>query len=242
LAGTTPLSIAVDHFKYWIHQDPSFDWHTVTEASFVTNMRPSIEKFSDVIGTDDNLKTFRKAGGKMITSHAPPIPHLPRGTYHYYNSVHRGDYDETQKFYRFFPYPNSGHCGGGTGPLIDPEALFAVLVNWVEHGVAPDYVVATSPRNLRGGRQHAASGRHSAQLRAMRRSLCACSEFAPRYGFEASGVRRHRRQAEVKGGAVRPVRGRPQPAPVRLDDRSGDRQPHAHPAWLGREERVEHVV
>src|SRR5262245_12863578 len=58
LAGATPFSIATDHFKYWIHQDPSFDWHTVTEASFVTNMLESIEKFNDVIGTDDDLKNF----------------------------------------------------------------------------------------------------------------------------------------------------------------------------------------
>src|SRR6266581_3014520 len=36
LAGPTPFSIANDHFKYWIHQNPSFDWHTVTEASFFT--------------------------------------------------------------------------------------------------------------------------------------------------------------------------------------------------------------
>src|SRR5262249_17500123 len=129
---------------------PSFDWHTVTEASFVTNMLESIEKFNDVIGTDDDLKNFRKAGGKMITYHGladPPI--FPRGTYHYYNTVLHGDYDETQKFYRFFPYPNGGHCGGGTGPLIDAEALFSALVNWVEHGVAPDFVVATQPSPAR---------------------------------------------------------------------------------------------
>ncbi|TMH63737.1 MAG: tannase/feruloyl esterase family alpha/beta hydrolase, partial [Betaproteobacteria bacterium] len=53
-----------------------------------------------------------------------PLPsHLPPGTYHYYNSVLQGNYKETQKFYRFFPYPGQGHCGGGTGPAIDAEAL-----------------------------------------------------------------------------------------------------------------------
>src|SRR5262245_59938818 len=34
LAGTNPFPIATDHFRYWIHQNPSFDWHTVTESSF----------------------------------------------------------------------------------------------------------------------------------------------------------------------------------------------------------------
>jgi hypothetical protein len=152
LAGTTPFSIASDHFKYWIHQNPTFDWHTVTESSFTNDMLTSIAEFNDVIGTDDDLKDFRKAGGKMITYHGlsdPLIP--PRGTYHYYNSVLQGNYKETQKFYRFFPYPGNGHCGGGAAPLINGEALFSALVNWVENGVAPDYVVAAqaSPARTR---------------------------------------------------------------------------------------------
>jgi hypothetical protein len=152
LAGATPFPIATDHFKYWIKQNPSFDWHTVTEASFINDMLTSIAKFNDVIGTDDDLKAFRKAGGKMITYHGLSdqlIP--PSGTYHYYNSVLQGNYKETQKFYRFFPYPGNGHCGGGNAPLINGEALFSTLVNWVENGVEPDYVVAsqTSPARTR---------------------------------------------------------------------------------------------
>jgi hypothetical protein len=152
LAGTSPFSIANDHFKYWIHQNPSFDWHTVTEASFFTDMLTSIARFNDVIGTDDDLKAFRKAGGKMITYHGLSdqlIP--PRGTYHYYNSVLQGNYKETQKFYRHFPYPGNGHCGGGAAPLINGEALFSTLVNWVEQGIEPDYVVASqaSPARTR---------------------------------------------------------------------------------------------
>jgi hypothetical protein len=138
----------VDHFRYWIYQDPTFNWHTVTETSFINDMLTSIAKFNDVIGTDDDLKAFRSAGAKMITYHGLfDTLIFPRGTYHYYNSVLQGNYKETQKFYRYFPYPNNGHCGGGTGPLINAEALFSSLVNWVEYGVAPDYVVAsqTSP-------------------------------------------------------------------------------------------------
>jgi hypothetical protein len=152
LAGQNPFPIATDHFKYWIHQNPSFDWHTVTETSFITDMLTSIAKFNDVIGTDDDLKAFRKAGGKMITYHGlSDVLIFPRGTYHYYNSVLHGNYKETQKFNRFFPYPGNGHCGGGTGPQIDAEALFSTLVNWVESGIEPDYVVAsqTSPARTR---------------------------------------------------------------------------------------------
>jgi hypothetical protein len=146
LAGTNPFSIAVDHFRFWIHQDAAFDWHTVTEDSFFDDMLLSIDKFNDVIGTDDELKDFRKAGGKIITYHGlfdTLIP--PRGTDHYYNNVLHGNYKETQKYYRHFQYPNNNHCGGGAGPRIDGEALFSALVNWVENGVEPDYIVATQP-------------------------------------------------------------------------------------------------
>src|SRR5439155_26700276 len=81
-------------------------------------MLTSIAKCNDVIGTDDDLKAFRKAGGKMITYHGLSDRLIfPRGTYHYY-SVLQGNYKETQKFYRFFPYPGNGHCGGGAAPLI----------------------------------------------------------------------------------------------------------------------------
>ena len=81
LAGSAPGFPAVNHFRYWIHQDPTFDWHTVTEASFVNDMLTSIAKFNDVIGTDDDLKEFRKSGGKMITYHGLSDEGIfPRGT------------------------------------------------------------------------------------------------------------------------------------------------------------------
>ena len=147
--AAAPFPIATDHFKYWIHQDSNFDWHTVTESSFFTDLSASINKFEEVIGSDEPLKDFRKAGGKMITYHGlADLLIFPRGTYHYYNQILQGNYKETQKFYRFFPYPNNSHCGpyapgtGPQGPAIDAEALFSKLVDWVENSVAPDYVVA----------------------------------------------------------------------------------------------------
>src|SRR5262249_55048878 len=45
-----------------------------------------------------------------------------------------------QNFYRYFRYPNAGHCGGAG---INGTDLFNALVNWVENGVAPNSFVAT---------------------------------------------------------------------------------------------------
>jgi hypothetical protein len=45
----------------------------------------------------------------------------------------------TQNFYRYYVFPNAGHCGGAG---MSTDLLFDALVNWVENGVAPDYLVA----------------------------------------------------------------------------------------------------
>ena len=100
LAGGIPFPIAADHYKFWIKQDPAFDWKTVTEPSFFKDFVESIEKFNKVIGTDDGLEHFRRAGGKMITYHGLfDQLIMPRGTYNCYNNV-SGSIEQKQKFYR----------------------------------------------------------------------------------------------------------------------------------------------
>jgi hypothetical protein len=42
-----------------------------------------------------------------------------------------------QSWYRFFPVPGGGHCGGGGAWPVDP---FLVLLDWAENGKAPDAV------------------------------------------------------------------------------------------------------
>jgi hypothetical protein len=153
LDGPSPFSISTQWFQYWVDQNPAFDWHTITEASFAQQFNESELKFHDVIGTDNpDLSEFREHGGKMIIYHGlADLLIMPRGSYNYYNRATNaaGGLSEVQKFYRFFPYPGNSHCGGNpdqpNAPLIDSSssgALFQALVNWVEHGVAPDSIVA----------------------------------------------------------------------------------------------------
>jgi Tannase and feruloyl esterase len=163
LAGAVPFGIAVDHFRYWIKQDPTFDWQTVTEASFVNDFALSQKLFNKAIGTDDpDLSDFRRGGGKMIMYHGLfDTLIFPRGSYDYYNRAAEemrkkkgkrssaAGMAELQEFYRYFPYPNVGHCAGGTGPQPNTNDLFNALVDWVENGVAPEHFVAT--QNLGGG-------------------------------------------------------------------------------------------
>jgi pimeloyl-ACP methyl ester carboxylesterase len=163
LSGPNPFSIAVDHFRYWIHQNPSFDWRTVTETSFGNDFKLSEQKFDGVIGTDDdNLQALRKAGGKLIIYHGEwDNVIFPRGTQNYYERVLTGNggANHVTDFARLFMVPGVGHCVGGPGPNafgqwlygaspppLTPDAdhdMFLALMRWVEQGIAPDRIIAT---------------------------------------------------------------------------------------------------
>ena len=157
LDGPTPFPIATDHFAYWIHQNPNFDWHTVTESSFVTDFLASEAKFEDVIGTDSiDLDGFIDRKAKDITYHGVADQLIfSRGSTNYFERLHaRYGAPNVDKFARLFRVPGMGHCAGGPGPnnfgqsaapgQFDPQhKIFDALVNWVEFGVAPDEVIAT---------------------------------------------------------------------------------------------------
>jgi hypothetical protein len=154
LAGTFPFPIAVDHFRYWIKQNPAFDWRTLDYAGFEQSFRVSQQLFSGVIGTDDpNLAPFREAGGKVLMWHGWNDQLIfPEGAIDYYERViesfQRPKEDQkfarlhkVQGFARLFMAPGVFHCGGGTGPQVFD--MFGALVRWVEGGEAPERIIAS---------------------------------------------------------------------------------------------------
>jgi hypothetical protein len=161
----TPFPIATDHFAYWIHQNPQFDWHTLTESSFVTDFFKSETKFEDVIGTDStDLDGFIQKGAKDITYHGTADPLIfSRGTTNYFERLHKKyGASNVNKFARLFMAPGMSHCGRGAGPNVfgnnafppptggtpvpvedATHDIFQALISWVELGVAPDQIIAT---------------------------------------------------------------------------------------------------
>jgi len=96
---------------------------------------------------DPNLAPFLKdKGGKLIVYHGwgdaqiPPEPILD-----YYKDVVKttfaGDVNAAREHARLFMVPGMGHCDGGPGP--NTWDRLAPLVDWVENGKAPDFLVAT---------------------------------------------------------------------------------------------------
>src|SRR5499427_2272168 len=184
-----PFTITLDHWRLWIKQDPSFDWHSSTTASFEMGFRQSQAKFHEVIGSDDpDLSRFRAYGGKMITYHGWADQLIfPRGSIDYFNRVvaANGGLNHVQQFDRLFMVPGMNHCAGGAGAVnfgqssvvpvsLDPEhdAVLA-LQCWVEKGVAPDMLIATTDQPLA---THAAE--NPTQPAAFARPLCPYPEEA----------------------------------------------------------------
>ncbi|HXW62938.1 MAG TPA: DUF6351 family protein [Candidatus Acidoferrales bacterium] len=91
-----------------------------------------------------NLSTFSEHGGKLIFYHGTSDPVFsPFDTLAYYERMakNNGGLDQVENWSRFFFVPGMNHCAGGPAAL-DKFDMLGAVVNWVEKGVAPEFVVA----------------------------------------------------------------------------------------------------
>ena len=133
-------------FTYIVREDPSFDYRTMnfdSDVSFAENTTSGT-----IDSTDADLSRFRAHGGKLLHWHGWDDPAIaPRNSINYFESVvaRSGQGDralrDTQDFYRLFLAPGVLHCGSGPGPNVFDTV--APLVDWVEHGTAPERITAT---------------------------------------------------------------------------------------------------
>ncbi|MEU2348399.1 tannase/feruloyl esterase family alpha/beta hydrolase [Modestobacter sp. NPDC049651] len=127
----------------FLAQDRNWDWRTLTYAGFEQFFSQSIEMYTSVLSADDpDLSEFAGHGGKALLWHGAADFGVPfQGTVDYYERVQQtlGE-GQTDQFMRLFLAPGVGHCGGGAGP--QPTGQFDALVDWVEHGRAPQTLTA----------------------------------------------------------------------------------------------------
>ena len=194
LAGPLPFTISLDHWRLWIAQNPDFDWHTLGIDAYKDGFRQSQLKFHHVIGTDvPDLSAFRSRGGKVLTYHGWTDQLIfPRGSIDYFGRViaANGGPERVREFYRLFMVPGMNHCARGAGAVnfgqsgVAPVALdpqhdaVTALQRWVEEGVAPDELIATTdPQPL-----HAAE--NPTNPATFTRPLCPFPQFA---AYEGKG-------------------------------------------------------
>jgi feruloyl esterase len=91
-----------------------------------------------------NLSTFSLNGGKLIFFHGDSDPWSSAlDTLDYYKSLAaaNGGSDRVAQWSRIFLVPGMAHCGGG--PSLDHFDMLSPVVDWVEKGAAPDFILAT---------------------------------------------------------------------------------------------------
>ena len=150
LGQTIPTPFDLGWFPYWVVRDPSYDWQTMTHAQFVDYFQKGVAELSDTIAADNpDLTAFRDAGSKLVLWHASNDELVfPEGSIDYYDRVVQtmGGVEETRSFLRFFMAPGANHMGSWVGPapadfagiVPTPGSAFGAVVDWVEHGKAPD--------------------------------------------------------------------------------------------------------
>ena len=134
-----PFFVGLDWFRYFLLQDPAWDWQSMTYEQYLLLFQQSVLQYQAVIATDDpDLSGFRDAGGKVVFWHGTADPLIFfRGSVDYYQRLEEtmGGTGRTQRFARFFVAPGVGHCGGGQGAA--PTDVLNAVVRWVENGKAP---------------------------------------------------------------------------------------------------------
>jgi feruloyl esterase len=167
-AGPQPNANINDHYRFVVFKDSNWDWKTF---DFDRDLARSEAPDSQIMNaTDPNLQPFFAHGGKLLIYQGWSDPRVPAlQTINYYTSVVNAvGAANASGSVRLFLAPGMGHCGGGDGPNVFDKV--APLEQWVEHGKAPDVLVAS----------HATAGRVDRT-----RPLCAYPQVA-RYNGSGS--------------------------------------------------------
>ncbi len=156
LAGATPFPIPIEQARYWVYFDPTWDWSTLTVASYEAFFHDNQRMVGPLMATDNpDISNFKKRGGKVILYHGwADNLIMPQGTVRYYDRM-KSAVKNADEFSRLYMVPGMGHCSGGAGPNqfgqgssgivpATPERdVFRALMAWSEKGVPPDSIIAS---------------------------------------------------------------------------------------------------
>ncbi|ETS78053.1 hypothetical protein PFICI_10115 [Pestalotiopsis fici W106-1] len=137
------FEIAEDWAKLFVLKNSSASTINISHEEFDRIAHLSAQMYESIIGTrDPDLSEFRARGGKLVGYHGTTDTIIPtRGSTHYYDAVTAVDAD-VHDFYRLFLAPGVNHCFGGNGAY--PAGTFDAMREWVENGIAPETLAATS--------------------------------------------------------------------------------------------------
>jgi feruloyl esterase len=132
-----------------VFKDPNWDYRTF---NFDSDMALADEIDNGTLSaTDPDLNAFFAHGGKLLQYHGWSDNQLsPLNSVNYYRSVLEamGGESHVKDSYRLFMIPGMPHCReddriprGGNG--LNNFDSISILEQWVEHGEAPDRIIAS---------------------------------------------------------------------------------------------------
>jgi len=128
-----------------MRQPPEYAWWEFNIDDVTAGKGDLMMSITDA--TDPNLNRFLfKNDSKLILYHGwADSAASPEPTLDYYKDVvattFNGDIDAAKQRVQLFIAPGMEHCGNGPGP--NAWDKLAPLVEWVENGKAPEFIVAT---------------------------------------------------------------------------------------------------
>jgi pimeloyl-ACP methyl ester carboxylesterase len=135
--GSLHYAFGTGFFKYFVFNNPNWDYSTYDLASALKDTREVGEHLN---ADNDDLTAFRARKGKLILAHGWADPALnPLSTIAYYERVLARDRKAGESV-RLFMEPGVTHCLGGAGP--DTIDWFSAITDWVERDRAPERVIA----------------------------------------------------------------------------------------------------
>jgi hypothetical protein len=118
-----------------------FDMDRDAPKIFARNAEFTESSWDAVGAQSTDLSAFQRRGGKLIVPHGLSDPVFSaHDTMRWWDAVNTASGGKAATFVRVFPVPGMTHCGGG--PATDMYDCLTAIVDWVEHGTAPDRILA----------------------------------------------------------------------------------------------------
>jgi feruloyl esterase len=139
--GGTHWKAANGFFRDMVFNDSDFN---PLNFNYDTDMATTVARVGPMLNAvDPDLRPMQRRGAKLILYHGWSDPDIsPVSTINYYKQVVATVGEDTPDFARLFMVPGMQHCSGGPGET-DFDGLSA-LERWVEHGAAPEKIIAST--------------------------------------------------------------------------------------------------